>query len=159
MCCADWRLFSHRGPEEEGLPRRGRQSLNGSLIKTTVFFFLESEVARLLCPNSGCCAHCNGNAHLNKLFHITIFFLKQDENQPVWLNNHTHFPYKPFCVRSVSRYCCFIQRHSSMSQFGSPQSFDSHSYTWNSSYFIGWGSSQIRWTFSFLCCKCWKIWI
>uniref|UniRef100_A0A8D3BMK7 Cohesin subunit SA n=1 Tax=Scophthalmus maximus TaxID=52904 RepID=A0A8D3BMK7_SCOMX len=38
------KLFSHRGPEEEGLPRRGRQSLNGSLIKTTVFFFLESEL-------------------------------------------------------------------------------------------------------------------
>ncbi|KAM8897811.1 cohesin subunit SA-2-like isoform 4-T4 [Spinachia spinachia] len=38
------KLFSHQGPEEEGLPRRGRQSLNGSLIKTTVFFFLESEL-------------------------------------------------------------------------------------------------------------------
>ncbi|XP_056141356.1 cohesin subunit SA-2-like [Lampris incognitus] len=38
------KLFSHRGPEEEGMPRRGRQSLNGSLIKTTVFFFLESEL-------------------------------------------------------------------------------------------------------------------
>uniref|UniRef100_A0A669ETW4 Cohesin subunit SA n=1 Tax=Oreochromis niloticus TaxID=8128 RepID=A0A669ETW4_ORENI len=38
------KLFSHRGPEEDGLPRRGRQSLNGSLIKTTVFFFLESEL-------------------------------------------------------------------------------------------------------------------
>uniref|UniRef100_A0A8C2ZF64 Cohesin subunit SA n=1 Tax=Cyclopterus lumpus TaxID=8103 RepID=A0A8C2ZF64_CYCLU len=38
------KLFSHRGPEEEGLPRRGRQSLNGSLIKTTVFFYLESEL-------------------------------------------------------------------------------------------------------------------
>uniref|UniRef100_A0A3Q0SG09 Cohesin subunit SA n=1 Tax=Amphilophus citrinellus TaxID=61819 RepID=A0A3Q0SG09_AMPCI len=38
------KLFNHRGPEEEGLPRRGRQSLNGSLIKTTVFFFLESEL-------------------------------------------------------------------------------------------------------------------
>ncbi|CAM9127125.1 unnamed protein product, partial [Lampetra planeri] len=38
------KLFSHRGPEEEGLPRRGRQSLNGSLIKTTVFFFRESEL-------------------------------------------------------------------------------------------------------------------
>uniref|UniRef100_A0A672JPT5 Cohesin subunit SA n=1 Tax=Salarias fasciatus TaxID=181472 RepID=A0A672JPT5_SALFA len=38
------KLFSHRGPEDEGLPRRGRQSLNGSLIKTTVFFFLESEL-------------------------------------------------------------------------------------------------------------------
>ncbi|KAA8587117.1 hypothetical protein FQN60_000953 [Etheostoma spectabile] len=30
------KLFSHRDPEEEGLPRRGRQSLNGSLIKTTL---------------------------------------------------------------------------------------------------------------------------
>ncbi|CAB1352655.1 unnamed protein product [Coregonus sp. 'balchen'] len=39
------KLFSHRGPEEEGMPRRGRQSLNGNLIKTTVFFFLESECA------------------------------------------------------------------------------------------------------------------
>uniref|UniRef100_A0A8C7YJS9 Cohesin subunit SA n=1 Tax=Oryzias sinensis TaxID=183150 RepID=A0A8C7YJS9_9TELE len=38
------KLFSHRGPNEEGLPRRGRQSLNGSLIKTTIFFFLESEL-------------------------------------------------------------------------------------------------------------------
>uniref|UniRef100_A0AAQ4PX38 SCD domain-containing protein n=1 Tax=Gasterosteus aculeatus aculeatus TaxID=481459 RepID=A0AAQ4PX38_GASAC len=38
------KLFSHQGPEDEGLPRRGRQSLNGSLIKTTVFFFLESEL-------------------------------------------------------------------------------------------------------------------
>uniref|UniRef100_A0A665X072 Cohesin subunit SA n=1 Tax=Echeneis naucrates TaxID=173247 RepID=A0A665X072_ECHNA len=31
-------------PEDEGFPRRGRQSLNGSLIKTTVFFYLESEL-------------------------------------------------------------------------------------------------------------------
>uniref|UniRef100_A0A665X0S5 Cohesin subunit SA-2-like n=1 Tax=Echeneis naucrates TaxID=173247 RepID=A0A665X0S5_ECHNA len=38
------KLFSHRGPEDEGFPRRGRQSLNGSLIKTTVFFYLESEL-------------------------------------------------------------------------------------------------------------------
>uniref|UniRef100_A0A8C8K4T7 Cohesin subunit SA n=1 Tax=Oncorhynchus tshawytscha TaxID=74940 RepID=A0A8C8K4T7_ONCTS len=38
------KLFSHRGPEEEGMPRRGRQSVNGNLIKTTVFFFLESEL-------------------------------------------------------------------------------------------------------------------
>ncbi|XP_024121856.1 cohesin subunit SA-2a isoform X1 [Oryzias melastigma] len=38
------KLFSHRGPSEEGLPRRGRQSLNSSLIKTTIFFFLESEL-------------------------------------------------------------------------------------------------------------------
>ncbi|XP_053474299.1 cohesin subunit SA-2a isoform X2 [Ictalurus furcatus] len=38
------KLFSQRGPEEEGLPRRGRQCLNANLIKTTVFFFLESEL-------------------------------------------------------------------------------------------------------------------
>lgn len=39
------RLFSQREPEEEGAPkRRGRQSPNANLIKTTVFFFLESEV-------------------------------------------------------------------------------------------------------------------
>uniref|UniRef100_A0A4W5KBN6 Cohesin subunit SA n=1 Tax=Hucho hucho TaxID=62062 RepID=A0A4W5KBN6_9TELE len=38
------KLFSHRGPEEEEMPRRGRQSVNGNLIKTTVFFFLESEL-------------------------------------------------------------------------------------------------------------------
>uniref|UniRef100_A0A8B9K5P3 Cohesin subunit SA n=1 Tax=Astyanax mexicanus TaxID=7994 RepID=A0A8B9K5P3_ASTMX len=38
------KLFSHRGPEEESLPRRGRQCLNANLIKTTVFFFLESEL-------------------------------------------------------------------------------------------------------------------
>lgn len=39
------RLFSHREPEDEGAPkRRGRQSPNANLIKTTVFFFLESEV-------------------------------------------------------------------------------------------------------------------
>uniref|UniRef100_A0A8C6M527 STAG2 cohesin complex component n=1 Tax=Nothobranchius furzeri TaxID=105023 RepID=A0A8C6M527_NOTFU len=38
------KLFSQREPEEEGAPkRRGRQSLNANLIKTTVFFFLESE--------------------------------------------------------------------------------------------------------------------
>ncbi|KAJ3588398.1 hypothetical protein NHX12_011991 [Muraenolepis orangiensis] len=39
------KLFSHREPEEEGAPkRRGRQSANANLIKTTVFFFLESEL-------------------------------------------------------------------------------------------------------------------
>ncbi|XP_037389294.1 cohesin subunit SA-2a isoform X1 [Pygocentrus nattereri] len=38
------KLFSHRGPEEDALPRRGRQCLNANLIKTTVFFFLESEL-------------------------------------------------------------------------------------------------------------------
>uniref|UniRef100_A0A4W4FEX3 Cohesin subunit SA n=1 Tax=Electrophorus electricus TaxID=8005 RepID=A0A4W4FEX3_ELEEL len=38
------KLFSHRGPEEDGLPRRGRQCRNANLIKTTVFFFLESEL-------------------------------------------------------------------------------------------------------------------
>uniref|UniRef100_A0A3Q0S345 Cohesin subunit SA n=1 Tax=Amphilophus citrinellus TaxID=61819 RepID=A0A3Q0S345_AMPCI len=39
------KLFSHREPEEEGAPRRrGRQSPNANLIKTTVFFFLESEL-------------------------------------------------------------------------------------------------------------------
>uniref|UniRef100_A0AAY4ASE7 Stromal antigen 2a n=1 Tax=Denticeps clupeoides TaxID=299321 RepID=A0AAY4ASE7_9TELE len=38
------KLFSHRGSEEDGMPRRGRQSLNANLIKTTVFFFLESEL-------------------------------------------------------------------------------------------------------------------
>uniref|UniRef100_A0AAX7VKV8 Cohesin subunit SA n=1 Tax=Astatotilapia calliptera TaxID=8154 RepID=A0AAX7VKV8_ASTCA len=39
------KLFSHREPEDEGAPkRRGRQSPNANLIKTTVFFFLESEL-------------------------------------------------------------------------------------------------------------------
>ncbi|KAM8835623.1 cohesin subunit SA-2-like [Synchiropus picturatus] len=38
------KLFSHQGADDDGLPRRGRQSLNGNLIKTTVFFFLESEL-------------------------------------------------------------------------------------------------------------------
>uniref|UniRef100_A0A8C3G9H6 Cohesin subunit SA n=1 Tax=Cyclopterus lumpus TaxID=8103 RepID=A0A8C3G9H6_CYCLU len=39
------KLFSHREPEEEGAPkRRGRQSPTANLIKTTVFFFLESEL-------------------------------------------------------------------------------------------------------------------
>lgn len=47
MCCVS-RLFSHHGPEDEGRPRRGRQCLNANLIRTTVLFFLESEV-RLVC--------------------------------------------------------------------------------------------------------------
>ncbi|XP_064422599.1 cohesin subunit SA-2 isoform X1 [Latimeria chalumnae] len=39
------KLFSHREPEEEGMPRRrGRLSPNANLIKTMVFFFLESEL-------------------------------------------------------------------------------------------------------------------
>ncbi|KAG2464145.1 STAG2 protein, partial [Polypterus senegalus] len=39
------KLFSHRDPEEEGMPkRRGRQSLNANYVKTLVFFFLESEL-------------------------------------------------------------------------------------------------------------------
>ncbi|XP_041112036.1 cohesin subunit SA-2 [Polyodon spathula] len=39
------KLFSHRDPEEEGMPkRRGRQSPNANLVKTLVFFFLESEL-------------------------------------------------------------------------------------------------------------------
>ncbi|XP_041949814.1 cohesin subunit SA-2a [Alosa sapidissima] len=38
------KLFSNRSPEEDGMPRRGRQSRNANLIKTTVFFFLESEL-------------------------------------------------------------------------------------------------------------------
>uniref|UniRef100_A0A8C4EY65 Cohesin subunit SA n=1 Tax=Dicentrarchus labrax TaxID=13489 RepID=A0A8C4EY65_DICLA len=39
------KLFSQREPEEEGAPkRRGRQGPNANLIKTTVFFFLESEL-------------------------------------------------------------------------------------------------------------------
>uniref|UniRef100_A0A674P5X2 Cohesin subunit SA n=1 Tax=Takifugu rubripes TaxID=31033 RepID=A0A674P5X2_TAKRU len=39
------KLFSQREPEEEGAPkRRGRQSPNANLLKTTVFFFLESEL-------------------------------------------------------------------------------------------------------------------
>lgn len=43
--CFSQRLFSQREPEEEGAPkRRGRQSPNANLLKTTVFFFLESEV-------------------------------------------------------------------------------------------------------------------
>lgn len=39
------KLFSYRDPEEDGmLKRRGRQSPNANLIKTMVFFFLESEL-------------------------------------------------------------------------------------------------------------------
>ncbi|XP_041930372.1 cohesin subunit SA-2 isoform X3 [Alosa alosa] len=39
------KLFSHRDPEDDSMPkRRGRQSLNATLLKTTVFFFLESEL-------------------------------------------------------------------------------------------------------------------
>uniref|UniRef100_W5KDX2 Cohesin subunit SA n=1 Tax=Astyanax mexicanus TaxID=7994 RepID=W5KDX2_ASTMX len=39
------KLFSHRDIEDDSMPkRRGRQSLNANLIKTTVFFFLESEL-------------------------------------------------------------------------------------------------------------------
>uniref|UniRef100_A0A8C2HE83 Stromal antigen 2a n=1 Tax=Cyprinus carpio TaxID=7962 RepID=A0A8C2HE83_CYPCA len=38
------KLFSHHGPEDEGRPRRGRQCLNANLIRTTVLFFLESEL-------------------------------------------------------------------------------------------------------------------
>ncbi|XP_012675064.2 cohesin subunit SA-2-like isoform X2 [Clupea harengus] len=38
------KLFSNRSTEEEGMLRRGRQSRNANLIKTTVFFFLESEL-------------------------------------------------------------------------------------------------------------------
>lgn len=40
------RLFSHQNIEDDSMPkRRGRQSLNANLMKTTVFFFLESEVS------------------------------------------------------------------------------------------------------------------
>ncbi|XP_056664870.1 cohesin subunit SA-2 isoform X1 [Monodelphis domestica] len=39
------KLFSRRDPEEDGiLKRRGRQSPNANLVKTLVFFFLESEL-------------------------------------------------------------------------------------------------------------------
>ncbi|KAG9341743.1 hypothetical protein JZ751_018809 [Albula glossodonta] len=39
------KLFSQRDQEEDGMPkRRGRQSPNANLIRTTVFFFLESEL-------------------------------------------------------------------------------------------------------------------
>lgn len=54
------RLFSQREPEEEGAPkRRGRQSPNANLIKTTVFFFLESEVQQLL-PCTVVLLNCSG---------------------------------------------------------------------------------------------------
>lgn len=40
------RLFSRRDPEEDGImKRRGRQGPNANLVKTLVFFFLESEVS------------------------------------------------------------------------------------------------------------------
>lgn len=40
------RLFSRRDPEEDGMmKRRGRQGPNANLVKTLVFFFLESEVS------------------------------------------------------------------------------------------------------------------
>ncbi|XP_063045907.1 cohesin subunit SA-2 isoform X3 [Engraulis encrasicolus] len=39
------KLFSHRDAEEDSMPkRRGRASINATLLKTTVFFFLESEL-------------------------------------------------------------------------------------------------------------------
>uniref|UniRef100_A0A8C0FWK1 Cohesin subunit SA n=1 Tax=Bubo bubo TaxID=30461 RepID=A0A8C0FWK1_BUBBB len=39
------KLFSRRDPEDDGiLKRRGRQSPNANLVKTLVFFFLESEL-------------------------------------------------------------------------------------------------------------------
>ncbi|KAF4091293.1 hypothetical protein AMELA_G00035380 [Ameiurus melas] len=39
------KLFSHQNIEDDSMPkRRGRQSLNANLMKTTVFFFLESEL-------------------------------------------------------------------------------------------------------------------
>ncbi|KAL2095190.1 hypothetical protein ACEWY4_009909 [Coilia grayii] len=38
------KLFSQRGADEDAMPRRGRQCRNANLIKTTVFFFLESEL-------------------------------------------------------------------------------------------------------------------
>ncbi|KAK1346392.1 hypothetical protein QTO34_000248 [Cnephaeus nilssonii] len=39
------KLFSRRDPEEDGvMKRRGRQGPNANLVKTLVFFFLESEV-------------------------------------------------------------------------------------------------------------------
>lgn len=42
------RLFSCREPEDDGiLKRRGRLSPNANLVKTLVFFFLESEVIYL----------------------------------------------------------------------------------------------------------------
>uniref|UniRef100_G3Q3N2 Cohesin subunit SA n=1 Tax=Gasterosteus aculeatus aculeatus TaxID=481459 RepID=G3Q3N2_GASAC len=51
LCFPHFHMNKHRSneyqrePEEEGAPkRRGRQSPNANLIKTTVFFFLESEL-------------------------------------------------------------------------------------------------------------------
>lgn len=42
----DHRLFSRRDPEDDGMmKRRGRQGPNANLVKTLVFFFLESEVS------------------------------------------------------------------------------------------------------------------
>ncbi|XP_063058335.1 cohesin subunit SA-2a [Engraulis encrasicolus] len=38
------KLFSQRSADEDAMPRRGRQCRNANLIKTTVFFFLESEL-------------------------------------------------------------------------------------------------------------------
>lgn len=50
-----FRLFSRRDAEDDGiLKRRGRQSPNANLVKTLVFFFLESEVSRV----SGCLCFC-----------------------------------------------------------------------------------------------------
>lgn len=77
--CVDQRLFSHRGPEEEGLPRRGRQSLNGSLIKTTVFFYLESEVTRpcQLCGHHNDVSLCNikiSSPYVNQFFFVVVVF-------------------------------------------------------------------------------------
>lgn len=46
LFCLDHRLFSRRDPEDDGMmKRRGRQSPNANLVKTLVFFFLESEVS------------------------------------------------------------------------------------------------------------------
>lgn len=50
--CRVHRLFSHHGPEDEGRPRRGRQCLNANLIRTTVLFFLESEVCLMFSTNN-----------------------------------------------------------------------------------------------------------
>ncbi|KAL7834202.1 hypothetical protein SRHO_G00284490 [Serrasalmus rhombeus] len=58
------KLFSHRGPEEDALPRRGRQCLNANLIKTTVFFFLESEVSEFL--NGSAAVKQAGRAELDR---------------------------------------------------------------------------------------------
>ncbi|KTG39529.1 hypothetical protein cypCar_00008550 [Cyprinus carpio] len=51
------KLFSHRDPEDDSMPkRRGRQSVNANLIKTAVFFFLESEHAAYLVDSMWDCA-------------------------------------------------------------------------------------------------------